>query len=175
MADESGHSVGPERESAGLEGPRAKFRYACSRPSCGTETTGPGVCATCGAPILRLTRESSPAGRWTPPVTPAVAPAHPETTARLPGTRRRRSMAWLFYAVLAPILLFGSVIVIGQGQVGTGFLGLLLGGLTALYARYLYRGGSIVFVPLPGCLVVFIVVIFVAASALMTVAGGRFT
>ncbi len=72
----------------------------------------------------------------------------------------RPSKAWLLYAGLAVVcgvLIFTTP--------GTGKLGPLLGvALFGLYARYLYRGGRFVLVPLPGCLF--------AALALVVSASG---
>jgi len=63
-------------------------------------------------------------------------------------TPQARSKAWAFYAILATLALLGSL-----WQPGTHTLGgLLVAGLLGLYARYLYRGGQIVIIPIPGCL-----------------------
>lgn len=45
---------------------------------------------------------------------------------------------WLGVTVL---LTLGSFASFAGGAVGTGFIGLLLAGLSALYVRYLFRGG----------------------------------
>jgi hypothetical protein len=63
-------------------------------------------------------------------------------------TPQSRSKAWALYAVLGALVLLGSL-----SQPGTHTLGgLLVAGLLGLYARYLYRGGRIVVIPIPGCL-----------------------
>jgi hypothetical protein len=68
--------------------------------------------------------------------------------AHLSRTSRARSKAWVFYALLASLALLGSLSQPGSHTLG----GLLVAGLLGLYARYLYRGGQIVVVPIPGCL-----------------------
>jgi len=81
--------------------------------------------------------------------------------AHLSRTSRARSKAWVLYAVLASLVLFGSV-----SQPGTHTLGgLLVAGLLGLYARYLYRGGQIVIIPIPGCLLQLLTWLAVAIAA----------
>jgi hypothetical protein len=84
----------------------------------------------------------------------APAASHEAATVAQPATRvsrtttRARSKAWVFYVILASLVLLGSL-----SQPGTHTLGgLLVAGLLGLYARYLYRGGQIVVIPIPGCL-----------------------
>ena len=171
-SDETDQSTPGAAPASVVIGQSGHFRYVCSRPSCQSEAAGPGVCERCGAPVLKMTAPTSQ-GTWIPPKGPAVEPTQPKTTTRLPGTRHRRSMAWVLYAFLAPLLLIGSFIVIGQGTVGTGLAGLLLAALAGLYARYLFRGGSIVFVPLPGCLVLLVMMLLVPIGIALTITGGR--
>ncbi|WP_433473700.1 hypothetical protein ACQPZP_33540 [Spirillospora sp. CA-142024] len=47
---------------------------------------------------------------------------------------------WWWLGVTA-LFLLGSIGVFAGGAVGAGFIGLLLTGLSALYVRYLFRGG----------------------------------
>jgi hypothetical protein len=58
-------------------------------------------------------------------------------TAQPPGTAKRRSKAWLYYAVLSVL----SFIAACSGQV----IGLVGTALFGLYSVYLYRGGRFVF------------------------------
>jgi hypothetical protein len=88
-----------------------------------------------------------------------VAP--PPATPLSRTTPRARSKAWAFYAILAALALLGSV-----SQPGTHTLGgLLVAGLLGLYARYLYRGGQIVIIPIPGCLLQLLTWLAVAIAA----------
>jgi hypothetical protein len=50
---------------------------------------------------------------------------------------RKRSVAWIYYSILTVVFLYAGVAVSPGGFV----LALLM----ALYARYLYRGGRVVF------------------------------
>ena len=59
---------------------------------------------------------------------------------QIPGdtrpTRRRRSLAWIYYSILAVLSLFAIPATHGGSLIVTALLG--------LYATYLYRGGRIV-------------------------------
>jgi len=73
---------------------------------------------------------------------------------------RARSKAWVLYAVLASLVLLGSLSQPGSHTLG----GLLVAGLLGLYARYLYRGGQIVVIPIPGCLLQLVTWLVVAIA-----------
>jgi hypothetical protein len=109
-----------------------------------------GACTECGSHLLRVA--SGPSARVGSVLDvlvpePPLAPAPAE---RLPGRRstRKRSRAWLFYAALTCFALVASFTIPGELSAG----GLIATCLCALYARYLFRGGRIVLVPVPGCL-----------------------
>jgi hypothetical protein len=156
-----------------VEVTQAHERYVCTRPSCRQEAATAGACSKCGAPVAKTSDENATAGRSSPP--PRSAPQEPrrEASRPLPSTARRgRSLAWVLYAALAVLVLLGSFVEIGNGS-ASGLLGILGAGLCALYARYLYRGGSIVFVPLPGCLVLLAFVVIVPTGLLVTTGGWR--
>jgi len=50
--------------------------------------------------------------------------------------------------------------------------GLLIAALLGLYASYLYRGGRILIIPLPGCLIL-VLVLFVTAGFSLTLVAER--
>ncbi len=118
-------------------------QYRCTNPQCRARTSATYTCPSCGS---RVAPDDSPAS---PP------------SSRPIRTPRSRSKAWLLYTALAAGALLA---VFWQPGVGTKFTALLVAGLLGLYARYLYRGGRLVIVPVPGCLV--------AALALLGSVGG---
>lgn len=66
-----------------------------------------------------------------------------------PELKRRRSRAWVLYAILAALGVVGVFVPTEEGN----RLGALVGAiLCGLYARYIYRGGRFVLVPIPGCI-----------------------
>ena len=117
-----------------------------------------------------------------------TTPADHASEGKQPGTARSnvhdpegglqiggsRSLAWLFWGVLGGLTLLGSVLLLGKGSVGQAFLGVILAALMLLYARYLYRGGAVAFVVIPGCStlvlmgVLSLVVASLAVAALVT-------
>jgi hypothetical protein len=146
------------------------MEYRCSSPSCQHWDIQPGPCPVCGQPMVRTraapqVRQASTAQLGGDVDAGRAAPAvgHEDATVAQPPSRsgmalpaaspsrttpQARSKAWALYAILAALVLLGSV-----SQPGTHTLGgLLVAGLLGLYARYLYRGGRIVIIPIPGCL-----------------------
>lgn len=139
------------------------MEYRCASSKCQHWDLQPGPCPVCGQPMVRASAvsqvrqaaTSSQLGSDVDEGRAAPAPSHEAATVAQPAARlsrttpRARSRAWVFYAVLASLALLGSL-----SQPGTHTLGgLLVAGLLGLYARYLYRGGQIVVIPIPGCLV----------------------
>jgi hypothetical protein len=92
-------------------------------------------------------------------VVPSRSAMAPPPPAHLSRTRAR-SKAWVLYAVLASLVLLGSLSQPGSHTLG----GLLVAGLLGLYARYLYRGGQIVVIPIPGCLLQLVTWLVVAIA-----------
>lgn len=64
-----------------------------------------------------------------------------------PGTPvSRRAATYIgfyfwWWSGVTVLFLIGSLFFLAHGLVGAGLLGLLITGLSALYVRYLYRGG----------------------------------
>jgi hypothetical protein len=69
-----------------------------------------------------------------------VHPPGPGAPAPRPATTYMGFYFWYWCGVTV-LLLMGSLFFLAHDLVGTGLLGLLIAGLSALYARYLYRGG----------------------------------
>ena|SRR5215216_7847367 len=159
------------------------MEYRCTSPKCQHWDIQLGPCPVCGQPMVRTraapqVQQASTAqfsgdvddGRAAPAVgrkeaTVAQPPSRsgmaPLATPRSRTTPQARSKAWAFYAILAALALLGSV-----SQPGTHTLGgLLVAGLLGLYARYLYRGGQIVIIPIPGCLLQLLTWLVVAIAA----------
>jgi hypothetical protein len=149
------------------------YRYRCTSVSCRADTDMPGQCPACGHPVARvlLKPASVDQAAAAPASSPSVAP--PAASARgprLPGSAQaRRSAAWLLYAALAALAVVGSLWQPGPHSLG----GLLVAGLVGLYARYLYRGGRVVIVPLPGCLLVVLIVVLAPLPIVLSVIEGR--
>jgi hypothetical protein len=93
--------------------------FKCARPECGTRGDAHGPCPTCGAPLVRVDG--------------------PATDGVVVGSRRR-SLAWIFYAVFAGLVAVGSLLKPDASTV----LRLAAAVGIAMYARYLYRGGRVV-------------------------------
>jgi hypothetical protein len=76
-----------------------------------------------------------------PPTPPArklpSPPPPPPSRTPAPATRRRRSVAWIYYTILA---VLGLIFAVSKSQPG----GLLISALCAAYATYLFRGGRFV-------------------------------
>jgi hypothetical protein len=159
------------------------MEYRCTSSRCQHWDIQPGPCPECGQPMVRtrtaphVRQASTPqlgadvdAGRAAPAVgheeatvaqPPSPSGVAPPATPLSRTTPRGRSKAWAFYAILAALALLGSV-----SQPGTHTLGgLLVAGLLGLYARYLYRGGQIVIIPIPGCLLQLVTWLAVAIAA----------
>jgi len=79
----------------------------------------------------------------TPPPDQPYSSGHPTRNLRSPqarpnaATRRRRSVAWIYYTILAVLAL---IFAINKSQPG----GLLISALCSAYATYLFRGGRFV-------------------------------
>lgn len=132
----------------------------------------------CGQPMVRATAASQvrqaatsqlggdvDEGRAAPAAGDERARVVPSRSAMAPPahlsrTSRARSKAWVLYAVLASLVLLGSLSQPGSHTLG----GLLVAGLLGLYARYLYRGGQIVVIPIPGCLLQLVTWLVVAIA-----------
>jgi hypothetical protein len=94
-------------------------------------------------------------------------PMRPTERAR-GATARRRSTAWVLWALIALVAAVGAFAPPGPRTLPA----LLVAGLCALYARYLYRGGRVVLFFLPGCLVA--VIAGLGATIVLGVVAARF-
>ncbi len=133
----------------------------CSNRTCSAVWQGQPRCPSCDSLPVPA---ASKAPRSTPRRTDEPSSVREHPPARLPGSRlpgsRRRSRAWVLYAALALMCLVGSVV-----EPKKAVAGLLFAVLFGAYARYIYRGGSIVFIPVPGCAGVLL--LWLAAGSLM--------
>jgi hypothetical protein len=157
------------------------MEYRCTSSKCQHWDVQPGACPVCGQPMVRATaatqvRQAATAqlggdvdeGRAAPAAgdeNATVVPSRSRSAmapppAHLSRTSRARSKAWVLYAVLAALVLVGSLSHPGSQTLA----GLLVAGLLGLYARYLYRGGQIVVIPIPGCLLQLVTWLVVAIA-----------
>jgi hypothetical protein len=160
------------------------MEYRCTSPRCQHWDIQAGPCLVCGQPMVRAhaapqVQHASTAqlggdideGRAAPAAghedTTVVQPPSrsgmaPRATSPSRTTPQARSKVWAFYAILAALALLGSVLRPGTHTLG----GLLVAGLLGLYARYLYRGGQLVIIPIPGCLLQLMTWVAVAIAAI---------
>ncbi|NVI89294.1 hypothetical protein [Actinomadura sp. BRA 177] len=70
-------------------------------------------------------------------------PSHSGTPAARTSRPATTYIGFYFWWWCGVTVLFviGSLVTLAHDLVGTGLLGLLIAGLSALYTRYLYRGG----------------------------------
>jgi len=114
-------------------------------------------CRICGAAVPPMPAASTPGYSYQPPASAADGPPHGMSDRDFYELSARRAadaallskyQGWkplvIWYTAWTALLVagaFGSFSAKGGGGIGVGFICLGLAALSALYARYLYRGG----------------------------------